>query len=56
MYVRKNLPEAGELVIGTVKSTKSHHVIFDLDEYNLKADLYTTEINRKEVRNFKVVF
>jgi len=56
MYIRKNLPEAGELVIGTVKSTKSHHVIFNLDEYNLKADLYTTEINRKEVRNFKVVF
>ena len=56
MYIRKNIPEIGEFVIGTVESTKSHHVIFKLDEYNLNADLYTTEINRKEVRNFKVVF
>jgi len=56
MYIKKNIPEIGEFVIGTVESTRAHQVIFNLDEYNINADLYTTEINRKEVRNFKVVF
>ncbi|MHA1446777.1 MAG: S1 RNA-binding domain-containing protein, partial [Candidatus Heimdallarchaeaceae archaeon] len=53
---RRNLPEYGDLVIGTVKSIFDHGVYVDLDEYdNLQAYCHVSEVSSTWVRNIRNV-
>ncbi|MHA1258307.1 MAG: translation initiation factor IF-2 subunit alpha [Candidatus Heimdallarchaeaceae archaeon] len=51
-----NLPEPGDLVIGTVKSIFDHGVYVNLDEYeNLQAYCHVSEVSSTWVRNIRNV-
>lgn len=53
---RRNLPEPGDLVIGTVKRIFDHGVYVDLDEYeNLQAYCHVSEVSSTWVRNIRNV-
>ncbi len=53
---RRNLPETGDLVIGTVKSIFDHGVYVDLDEYeDLQAYCHVSEVSSTWVRNIRNV-
>jgi len=53
---RRNLPEPGDLVIGTVKKIFDHGVYVDLDEYeNLQAYCHVSEVSSTWVRNIRNV-
>lgn len=53
---RRNLPEYGDLVIGTVKSIFDHGVYVDLDEYDdLQAYCHVSEVSSTWVRNIRNV-
>ena len=53
---RRNLPEKGDLVIGTVKSIFDHGVYVDLDEYeDLQAYCHVSEVSSTWVRNIRNV-
>ena len=57
MYLRNDLPDIGDFVIGTVSRISQHRIEFDLDEYNkIKGILYTSEMHRKQVRTMRVLF
>jgi translation initiation factor 2 subunit 1 len=53
---RRNLPEKGALVMGTVKSIFDHGVYVDLDEYeDLQAYCHVSEVSSTWVRNIRNV-
>ena len=53
---RRNLPETGDLVIGTVKRIFDHGVYVDLDEYeDLQAYCHVSEVSSTWVRNIRNV-
>ena len=53
---RRNLPETGALVMGTVKSIFDHGVYVDLDEYDdLQAYCHVSEVSSTWVRNIRNV-
>ncbi|MHA2357215.1 MAG: translation initiation factor IF-2 subunit alpha [Candidatus Heimdallarchaeaceae archaeon] len=53
---RRNLPESGDLVIGTVKSIFDHGVYVNLDEYeDLQAYCHVSEVSSTWVRNIRNV-
>ncbi|MCE7741167.1 MAG: translation initiation factor IF-2 subunit alpha [Candidatus Heimdallarchaeota archaeon] len=53
---RRNLPESGDLVIGTVKRIFDHGVYVDLDEYeDLQAYCHVSEVSSTWVRNIRNV-
>ena len=53
---RRNLPENGDLVIGTVKSIFDHGVYVNLDEYeDLQAYCHVSEVSSTWVRNIRNV-
>ena len=53
---RRNLPETGDLVIGTVSSIFDHGVYVDLDEYeDLQAYCHVSEVSSTWVRNIRNV-
>ena len=53
---RRNLPESGDLVIGTVKKIFDHGVYVDLDEYeDLQAYCHVSEVSSTWVRNIRNV-
>ncbi len=53
---RRNLPEYGDLVIGTVKTIFDHGVYVDLDEYeDLQAYCHVSEVSSTWVRNIRNV-
>ncbi len=57
MYLRDDLPDIDDFVIGTVSKISQHQIEFNLDEYNkIKGILYTSEMHRKQVRTMRVLF
>ncbi len=53
---KRNLPESGDLVLGTVKTIFDHGVYVDLDEYeNLQAYCHVSEVSSTWVRNIRNV-
>ena len=54
MITRRELPEVGELVIGTVERIEEHGVYVRLDEFNgLLAYMPKGEVSSKWVRNIR---
>ena len=57
MYLRNELPEVGDFVIGTVSNISQHQIEMKLDEYKkLTGILYTSEMHRKQIRTLRVLF
>lgn len=55
MYRKDGLPEVGEFVVVTIKSTSQHSADFDLDEFkDLTGTVTSSEMSRKWARNIRI--